>query len=167
MTHTSARNALFAALVLAALAVASACASGEAPKPAPDPLPELGDEKIRETLFDAWVDEVPEATGAARPISWYFTRGEPTEVAVVEKQMDGKKATVVVDVTARSAPHARDQKALSGRLRLHYELQREFILRRWRIVGVDNISMTYRDEARPDAPPENRPSSVPVPQPAT
>ena len=152
MRYNSIRDALRTALLFAALAAASACGS-EAPTPPPDALPDLGDEKIRATLYDAWVEEVPEATNAARPISWHFMRDEPTEVAIVEKQMDGKKATVLVDVTARSSPRSRNQKVLAGRLRLHYELRTELIVRKWRIVDVDNISMTYRDEPRPDAPP--------------
>jgi hypothetical protein len=151
MKPNSTRIAVRTALLFAALAAASACGpSPEPPKPPPDSLPELGDEKIRETLFGAWVEEVPEEKGAAKPISWHFMWDEPTEVAVVERQMDGTKATVLVDVTARSAPNSRSPVVLSGRLRLHYELQTEFFLRKWRIVDVDNVSMTYREEPKPD-----------------
>ena len=59
--------------------------------------------------------------------------------------------TVVVDVTTRSASHAKYPKALSGRLRLHYELHTVVFLRKWLIVHIDNVSMKYREEPRPDA----------------
>ena len=149
-------NALRAALLFAALAATSACAAGnEAQRPSGDARPALSDEKIRESIFDAWVEEVPEEKGAAKSITWHFRPDEPTEVAIVERQMDGDKATVVVDVTARSAPRARSPKVLAGRLRLHYELQTELFLRRWRIVDVDNLSMTYREEPKPDTAPDD------------
>ena len=149
-------NALRAGLLFAAFAAASACAAGpEAPAPSRDARPALGDEKIRESIFDAWVEEVPEEKGAAKSITWHFRPDEPTEVAIVEQQMDGDKATVVVDVTARSAPRARSPKVLSGRLRLHYELQTELFLRKWRIVDVDNLSMKYREEPKPDSAPDD------------
>jgi hypothetical protein len=157
MRPDSTCTALRVALLFAALAAASACGAGPE---APPPPPALGDEKIRESLFEAWVDEVPEETGAGEPIRWHFLRNEPTELAIVERQMDGEKATVLVDVTTRSAPHARSPKALSGRLRLHYELKTEVFLRKWRIVDVDNLSMKYRDEPKSDdgdGPPEPPP----------
>lgn len=154
MRPNSTRIALRAALLFAALAAASACNAGsEGSKPPPDALPALSDEKIRETLYHAWVPDVPEEAGAAKPITWHFLRDEPTELAIVERQMDGERATVVVDVTTRSSPRARSPKALSGRIRLHYELQTELFLRRWTVVDVDNISMKYREEPKPETMP--------------
>jgi hypothetical protein len=156
MRPNSTCNALRVALLFAALAVASGCAGGpEGAPPPPEPRPALSDEKIRETLFHAYVKEVPEETGAAKPITWHFRRDEPIEVAIVERQMDGDRATVVVDVTTRSAPRSRSPKALAGRIRLHYELQTEFFLRRWEVVNVDNISMKYREEPKPDVAPDD------------
>ena len=155
MKPMSTRDALRAALLFAGLAIAGAC-GGPAPPP-PDDRPALSDEKIRESIFQAWVDEIPEETGAAEPIRWHFRRNEPTEVAIVERQADGDRATVVVDVTARSAPQAKSPKVLKGRIRLHYELQTELFLRRWTVVDVDNISMKYRNEPRPDGPSQAAP----------
>jgi hypothetical protein len=169
MKPDSTRNAFRVALLFAALAAACACGPGsEARKPSPDSLPALDDEKVRETLFEARVEEVPEENGAAKPISWRFLRHEPTEVAIVERQMDGEKATVLVDVTARSAPRARSPKVLSGRLRLYYELKRVIFLRKWQIVAIDNISMKYREEPKPDMEPDDgdgppKPPSPPPP----
>jgi hypothetical protein len=154
MKPDSTRHALRAALLFAALAAASACGpSSPPPKPSPDTLPELGDENIRETLLDSVVEEVPEENGAAKPIRWRFLEDEPREVTVVDKQMDGEKATVIVDVMTRTGSRSRSPKVLSGRLRLHYELKRVVFLRKWRIVDVDNLSMTYREEPKPDAAP--------------
>jgi hypothetical protein len=148
------RNALRAALLFAALAAANACGAGsEAPKPPPDARPALDGERIRESLYHVWLEEVPEETGAAKPISWHFLPSEPTELAVVEQQMDGDQGTVVVDVTTRSSPRAKSPKALAGRLRLHYRLETELFLRKWRVVDVENISMKYRDETAPDTQP--------------
>jgi hypothetical protein len=166
MKLDSTRNALRAALLFAALAAASACGPRpEAPKPSPDTLPDLGDEKIRETLFEAEVREVPEEKGAARPIRWHFMRDEPTELTIVDRQIDGEKATVLVDVTTRTAPRSRSPKVLSGRLRLHYELQRMIILRKWRIVDIDNLSMKYREEPKPDIEPNDGDGSPEPPAP--
>jgi hypothetical protein len=143
-------NAARAALLVAALAAASACGSGsEGPRP-PKARPALTDERIRETLVDARVRDVPEENAAAEPITWHFLPDEPTELTIVDRQMDGDKATVTVDVTTRSSSRAKSPKALSGRIRLHYELQTEFVLRRWEVVGADNVSMKYRDLPKPD-----------------
>jgi hypothetical protein len=148
------RNALRAALLFAALAAASACGAGsEAQKPPSDARPALDDERLRESLYSAWVEEVPEETGADKPISWHFLPSEPTQIAVVEQTMDGDEATVVVDITTRSSPRARNPKALAGRLRLRYRLETELFLRKWRVVDVENISMKYRNEPAPDAQP--------------
>ena len=150
MRSNSTRNALGAALLFAVLAAASAC---NASPPPPDPPPALNDEKIRESIVQAWVQEVPEETGAAKPITWHFRRNEPTELTIVEKQIDGEQATVVVDVKTRTAPGSKSPRVLSGRLRLHYRVETELFLRSWRVVDVDNLSMKYRDEPAPAAQP--------------
>jgi hypothetical protein len=151
MRLDSNRKALLAVLLVAVLAYVSACDTGrEEPSPPTDERPALSDEKIRETLFDAWVEEVPDETGVGRPITWYFQEDEPTEIVVVDRQMDGDKATILVDVATRTAPRSRSPKVLSGRIRLYYELQPVLFLRKWRVVNVDNVSMTYRDEPKAD-----------------
>jgi hypothetical protein len=156
------RDALRAVLLVAAFAAASACGpTADPPKPSPDSLPDLGDEKIRETLVDSEVSEVPEEKGAAKSISWRFLPDEPREVTVVDRQMDGEKATVLVDVKTRTTPRSRSPLVLSGRLRLHYELRRMVFLRKWQIVDIDNLSMTYREEPKPDD--EDRPPDSPPP----
>jgi hypothetical protein len=145
-------HAVYTALLVAALAAAGACGAGPS-QPPPDDRPALNDKKIRESLFHAWVDDVPEETGAAEPITWYFRSDEPTEITVVERQMDGDNATLLVDVATRTSPGAKHPKSLSGRLRLHYALETVLFLRKWRVVDVENLSMKYRDESPPEAEP--------------
>jgi len=112
-------------------------------------IPELNDEKIRETINDARVRNIPEKDTNSKPTSWSFEPNEPKEFKSIEKQIDGEKATVVIDITTRSAPGARNPQELSGKIRLHYELHRGFVLRQWQIVKTENISMTYRNLAPP------------------
>lgn len=138
-------------LVLAPACLSSCAASeqgGAGAQPTPDKRPELTDEKIAETIIGERVEDVPDEANAARPIDWVFYRNEPKNLTVIEKQVDGDKAIVVVDVQTASAPKTRYPRRLAGRLRLRYELQNDFIFRRWNVVEIENISMKYRDEPR-------------------
>ncbi|MCA1636720.1 MAG: hypothetical protein LC802_24415 [Acidobacteria bacterium] len=126
-------------------ALAVACEGG---KPPETPRPEITLENIREDINGEWV-EVPAEGGAAEPSSWRFDRSEPKEIEIVEKQLAGNKATFVIDMRTRTSPRAEQQgskKKLAGRLRLHYELQSGFVLRKWEIVWVENISFAYQKE---------------------
>lgn len=116
-------------------------------------LPELSEELIRERINDTGVWEVPEENGAAEPISWYFEENEPKEIAVVEKQMQGAGATIVLDIKTESAPNARNPRYLAGQIRTEWELKTGWALRRWKIVRTENISMKYRNLPKP--PPQN------------
>ncbi len=139
--------------VLLVLVSSSACTSSPNnvnPRVTADKRPELTKEKILETLNDARVRSVPEQANASKPISWNFDSDEPKEFKAIETQSDGDKATVVMDLTTRSAAEARNPQELSGKIRLHYELQRGLVLRQWQIVKVENISMTYRNLVKPE-----------------
>lgn len=146
--------------LMLASACLSSCATSEqgggGAQPTPEKRPELTDEKIGETIIGARVEDVPDEADAARPIDWVFYQNEPKNLTVIEKQVDGDKATVVVDVQTASAPKARYPRRLAGRLRLHYELQNEFIFRRWNVVEIENISMKYRNEPKKEEQGENR-----------
>lgn len=137
-------------LLLLLLVFSSACTtsspSGVSPQATPDKRPELTEEKIRETINDARVRDVPEETNTAPPISWNFDSDEPKEISILDKQIEGDRATTVLDIKTRSAPGARNQRQLSGKIRLHYELKTGWVLRQWTIAEVENISMTYRNE---------------------
>ena len=126
-------------------------------------LPELTDEIINERINDAWVREVPEETGIAPPITWSFDRDEPKEIKVVEKQMNGTRATVVLDIITSSAPRARANRRLAGQIRTEWELKTGWALRRWEIVRSENISMKYKDLPKPDAANETNGNSSPGP----
>ena len=103
------------------------------------------------------VEGVPEESNKAKPINWTFLPDEPKEFSVLEKKMEGDKATVLVDMKTGSAERAEHKRALWGKLRLHYELQTDFVLRRWRIVDIENIDMKYKDEPQ-------KPGASPTPE---
>jgi len=116
-------------------------------------LPELTEEIIRERINDAFVREVSEENGAAEPISWSFDEDEPKEIAVVERQMEGERATIVLDIKTRSALYVRNPRSLAGQIRTQWELRTGWVLRKWEIVKTENISIKYRNLPKP--PPQN------------
>jgi hypothetical protein len=166
------RNAPRASVSLAAflgLALLLACSTGCAPSAsqqgdgrqspsdsAPNDLPELSEEVIRERINDASLWDVPEENGAAQPISWRFSEDEPKEITVVEKQMDGTRATIVLDIKTRSASYVRNPRSLAGQIRTEWELKTGWALRKWEIVETENISMKYRNIPNPPAQNSNR-----------
>jgi hypothetical protein len=118
--------------------------------------PELTDEVIRERINDAGVWEVPEENGAAEPISWSFDEDEPKEITVVEKQVNGDSATIVLDIKTRSALRMRNPRELAGQIRTEWKLKTGWVLRRWEIVETENISMKYKNTPKPPAENSNR-----------
>ncbi len=150
------------------LALLLACSFGCAPSssqgdgkqsssaPALNDLPELTEEIIRERINDAFVREVPEENGIAEPISWSFDEEEPKEITVVEKQMEGARATVLLDIKTRSASYVRNPRSLAGQIRTEWELKTGWALRKWEIVEAENISMKYRNLPKPPAQNSNR-----------
>jgi hypothetical protein len=149
------------------LALLLACAFGCAPSSsqggeqnsaasASNELPELTDEVIHEQINDAGVREVPEENGAAEPISWNFDEEEPKEITIVEKQMEGERATVILDIKTRSASYMRNPRSLAGQIRTEWELKTGWVLRKWEIVRTENISMKYRNNPKPPAQNSNR-----------
>ena len=119
-------------------------------------LPELTEEMIHERINDAGVREVPEENGTAEPISWSFDEEEPKEIAVVEKQMEGERAKIVLDIKTRSASNVRNPRYLAGQIRTEWELKTGWALRTWEIVRTENISMKYRNLPKPPAQNSNR-----------
>lgn len=152
------------------LALLLACSAGCAPSasqeegdgeqnPAasgPNNLPELTEEVIRERINDAFVREVPEERGTADPISWSFDEDEPKEIAVVEKKMEGARATIILDIKTRSASYVRNPRSLAGQIRTEWELKTGWVLRKWEIVRTENISMKYQNLPKPPAQNSNR-----------
>lgn len=147
------RRAFSLLLLLFWLALAGACGGGQ---PTEDRRPEITLEKIREDLNGKRVRVPMEgvvsdpSSCVSDPSTWRFDRSEPKEIEVLEKQLAGDQATFVIDLRTRTSPRAEQQgcttKKLAGRLRLYYELQTGFVLRRWEIVRVENISFAYQKE---------------------
>lgn len=108
-----------------------------------DDRPELTDEKIGETLVGEFLAGVPSEDGTARPMNWRFDENEPKELKVLEKQLQGDRATIVIDMKTRPF-RDKYQLHLAGQLRLHYELQTGWVTRKWEVVRIENISMKYR-----------------------
>ena len=82
---------------------------------------------------------------------WRFFPNEPKEVEILEKHLAGDKAILVIDLRTRTSPRAEQQgikKKLAGKVRLHYELKSYFVMRKWEIVGMENISFAYQKEEK-------------------
>ena len=140
-----ARRAFSLLLLLFLSALAGACEGGPPPE---DRLPEITLENIREDINGKRVT-VPAEDGASEPSSWRFYPTEPKEIEILEKQLAGDRATFVIDLRTRTSPRAEQRgitKRLAGRLRLHYELQSYFVLRKWEIVRIENVSFVYQKE---------------------
>jgi hypothetical protein len=129
---------------------------GPSDSSASNDLPELNDEVIRERINETRVWEVPEENGTAEPIVWNFDDNEPKEIAVVEKQIEGERATIVLDIKTSSAKGVRNPRALAGQIRTNWELKTGWVLRRWEIVNTENISMKFRNLPKPPAENSNR-----------
>lgn len=159
MNQRSLTNSVFLSFVLLVLMSSSACTSSSNvnSQVTADKRPELTEEKIRETVNDARVRNIPEKDGTSKPISWSFESDEPKEFKAIEIQKNGDdKATVVIDIATRSAADAKNPQELSGKVRLHYELERGWVLRQWQVVKAENISMTYRNSVKQESTPPNR-----------
>ena len=139
------RREFFLLLLLLLSALACACKPGPPPE---DRRPEITVETILEDLNGQRID-VPAEDGASEPSSWRFFLNEPKQIEILEKQLAGDKAILVIELRTRTSPRAEQQgikKMLAGKLRLHYELQSYFVVRKWEIVGMENISFAYQKE---------------------
>lgn len=108
-------------------------------------IPEITDEKLRQEINDVYLKEVPEETGTGETISWRIDENEPKEFTVIEKKLDGNRATIILDIRTGTAPNARSPKYLTGQIRTKWELQTGWAMRKWEIVESENISMKYKN----------------------
>ena len=99
---------------------------------------------------------MPEENGDGEPMNWTFMPEEPKDVSIVEKQIEGDHATVIIDVKTGSGPRASGPRHLEGQLRTKWELRTGWVLRQWEIVGTENISMKYKKLPRPPEQNSNR-----------
>ena len=149
------------------LALLLACSFGCAPPSSPgdgrqsesastSDRPELTEEIIRERINDASIRDVPEENGTGEPINWSFDEDEPKEIAVVEKKVEGERATVLLDIKTNSAARSRTPRQLAGQIRTEWKLETGWVLRKWEIVDTENISMKYKNLPKPPAQNSNR-----------
>ena len=132
-------------LLLFLSALAGAC---DRQPPPEDLRPEITLENIREDINGQRVS-LPAESGASEPSSWRFFLNEPKEIEILDKQLEGDKARFVIDLRTRTSPRAEQQgitKKLAGKLRLHYELNSYFVVRKWEIARIENISFKYQKE---------------------
>lgn len=125
------------------------------PQATPDKRPQLTEEKIRATINGARVRGVPNEGNSSETINWTFVTNEPKEISILEKQVEDERAVVVVNIKTRTVPGARNPRELSGKLRLHYKFRTGWVLRRWEIASVENISMKYKGEPKKEDRGEN------------
>jgi hypothetical protein len=121
--------------------------------------PELTDDIIRERLTFARVFDIPDEEGTGQPISWGFYGDEPKEVTIVERVDDGDRSTIILDIKTRSSQRAREPRSLSGQIKTFWELETGWVLRKWKIVRTENISMKYKRLSKPAEQDSNRPIS--------
>jgi hypothetical protein len=148
---------LFQALIFGMTLLSLACGG---PGPAEtgqdgstDGMPQLTDEVIRERLGGVRFGPIPEESGASEPISWRFFEDEPKEITVVEKNIQGTRATVLLDIKTRSSTRSREPRYLAGQIRTEWELESGVVLRRWEVVRTENISVKYKNLAAPPPQP--------------
>ena len=145
--------ALFSFLILASFGCgpsASTVESGQDSASSQGDRPELTQETIRERINGVYIEEVPDELGVGKPIGWRFFEEEPKEVTVVEKKVEGDRATIILDIKTRSTPRAREPRQLAGQIRTEWELETGWVLRRWRVVDAENISMKYKNLPKPE-----------------
>ncbi len=147
-------------LIVSTLGCGSASVSDakDHPPTGPDGVPELTDEIIHERINGVRIWEIPEENGTAQPISWGFFAEEPKEITVVEKRVEGTKATIVLGIKTMSTPRAREPRYVAGQIRTEWALKTGWVLRKWEIVDAENISMNYRNIPKDPRPTPDNPS---------
>ena len=142
-------------LLMAVLLALSIACGGPAPgDPSSEGLPGLTDELIRERLNGVRFAPIPPEDGNGEPISWRFFLDEPKEITIIEKNVEGTSATVVVEIKTTSSPRTREPRYLDGRIRTEWQLTSGMVLRQWEVVGTENLTVKYRN--LPKSSPEPR-----------
>jgi hypothetical protein len=132
----------------------------DATQPSGNPsVPELTEDVIRERINFGFVRDIPEDGGTGEKIHWTFVTNEPKEIVVVEKQIEGEHATIVLDVKTQTRPRSRSPISLAGQIRTKWALRTGWVLRQWEITGIENISMKYK---KLEKPPEQNSNQEPL-----
>lgn len=112
-------------------------------------LPELTDELIRERLNGVRFGPIPPEDGNGEPISWRFFLDEPKEITIVEKNIHGTSATVVLEIKTTSSSRSREPRHLAGRIRTEWQLNSGMVLRQWEVDRTENLTVKYRNLPKP------------------
>ncbi len=131
-------------LVLLSLACGGPGPGDANPDGSTEGMPQLTDEVIRERLIGVRFGPIPEESGASEPISWRFFPDEPKEITILEKNMQGNAATVLLDIKTASGPRTREPRQLAGQIRVEWRLESGMVLRRWEVERIENISVKYK-----------------------
>lgn len=123
---------------------------------APTDIPEITDEILQREINDVYLREVPEETGTGETISWRVEEYEPKEFTIVEKNIDGNRATIVLDIKTGTVPNAPSPKYLAGQIRTKWELQTGWAMRTWEIIETENISVKHKNLPKTPAQNYNR-----------
>jgi len=129
----------------------SSAGDGQGSSASSGDTPQLTDEIIYERINGARVRDIPEENGTGEKISWGFYHEEPKNITIVDKQINGSHATIVLDIKTQSGPNSRNPRYLAGQFRTEWELQTGWVLRKWEIVRTENISMKYKNLPKPPA----------------
>ena len=138
------------ALMMALLLALSIGCGGPSPDDAStEGLPELTDELIRERLNGVRFGPVPPEEGNGEPISWRFFLDEPKEITILQKDIQGSSANVVLEIKTTSSPRSREPRHLAGRIRTEWQLSSGMVLRQWEVARTENLTVKYRNLPKP------------------
>ena len=140
---------LAALIVAVVLALAIGCGGPGPDDTSTEGLPELTDELIRERLNGVRFGPIPPEEGNGEPISWRFFFDEPKEITIVEKNIQGTSANIVLDIKTTSSPRSREPRHLAGRIRTEWQLNSGMVLRQWEVVRTENLTVKYRNLPKP------------------
>jgi len=83
---------------------------------------------------------ITEARGDGAPTDWTFEADEFKQVEIVESQLTGNTASVVIFMTTRNNPGPdEDAVQVSGKLQLRYERANG----RWNLKAIENLNFRY------------------------
>jgi hypothetical protein len=151
------RTFLLTAILVLLLCCSFGCAptnsasNGALSSSATEDIPDLSEDVIRERINYTRVRGIPDENGTGEPINWTFVENEPKEITVIEKKVEGNRATVVLEIKTGSGPNARNPRSLAGQIRTEWALKTGWALRQWEIVDTENISMKVKNLPKPPA----------------
>jgi len=100
---------------------------------------EIAVEKIARDLVGRVVP-ITELAGDGTPTDWTFEAEEFKQVEIVDTQINGNTATIVIFMTTRNNAGPEDDAVqVSGKLQLRYEREGD----RWNLKTIENLTFRY------------------------